>query len=217
MELIITAYPKSGITWFVHLLSDVLDLTQHDDPNAGAQGYWGLAGDKGIIRKVHQPNVNQFDDKQVIMLQRDPRDVMISAMYYRNHFDFDSALRALATPTMHEVGGEWKYEDYINSWLSTLNTRYEYLHSKPVGELSRLFRDLGVEVPEAKIQAAIDRQSFDNMRQAINNDHFMRLGKVGDWRNHFTKEQGRAFNEVLGEFMLKQGYVDNLDWWQEID
>ena len=219
IDLVATAYPKSGLTWLIHLLSDMLDLTQHNDPDAEVQGYWGDSGDNGFIRKHHTPNLGQYGNRQVIHLQRDPRDVIVSAMHYRKHLDFDFALLVLSSPAEHEAGGSWTYEAYLNSWLNSnyLSTRYEWLHSKPVEELGRIGQVLtGEEIPVPKIELAIERQSFPAMQGQINDDHFMRLGKVGDWRNHFTREQGKKFNDVLGEFMLEQGYIDNLDWWMEL-
>lgn len=219
IDLTVNAYPKSGLTWLVHLLSDMLDLTQHNDSNAEVQGYWGDGGDAGYIRKKHTPNLGQYTGRQVVHLMRDPRDVMVSAMHYRRHLDFDFALLVLASPAEHEAGGSWTYEEYLSSWLESSYPilRYERLHSNPLHELALVAEYLEMDIPVSKIKLAIKRQSFDNMRKQINDDHFMRLGKVGDWRNHFTKEQARKFNDILGEFMLAQGYVDSLDWWQEIE
>lgn len=216
VDLIANGYPKSGLTWLIHLLSDTFDLTQHNDPNAEVQGYWGDNGNNGIIRKRHTPNLGQYD--KVIHIQRDPRDVMVSAMHYRRHHDFDFALLVFASPIEHEIGGTWTYEEYLYSWINSNHfvTRYEWLHSKPVEELGRIADYIGIEVISDKITQAIERQSFEAMRQQLNDDHFMRLGQVGDWRNHFTREQGEKFNDLLGEFMLSQGYIDSLDWWMEL-
>jgi hypothetical protein len=55
------------------------------------------------------------------------------------------------------------------------------------------------------------------MTRQLNNDrHFMRKGVVGDWRNHFNRDQAKRFNDHFGEFMIKQGYVEDLEWWKDV-
>ena len=55
------------------------------------------------------------------------------------------------------------------------------------------------------------------MVQQLGGDrHFMRKGIVGDWRNHFDRETAKMFNDHFGQFMLEQGYVDDLEWWKDV-
>jgi hypothetical protein len=39
----------------------------------------------------------------------------------------------------------------------------------------------------------------------------MRKGVVDDWKNHFTYETRRLFNEYVGSALIKLGYEKNSD------
>lgn len=219
MELIVTAYPKSGVTWLIRLLSDTLDLLQCNVDEE--QGYWGEHGRNGIIRKRHTPYSPEYKNKLVIAGQRDPRDVIVSAAHYRGGQPIGDAIKTLLTPMNTTLGpqSEYTYVEYVSSWFgkATALTRYELLHERPVQELQRICQLVSGTTPsEAKIKLALKRQSFANM-QAKLGEHFCRKGVVGDWRNHFTKEDGRRLTEGIGEFMLEQGYIDSLNWWEELE
>ena len=42
-------------------------------------------------------------------------------------------------------------------------------------------------------------------------DH-IRKGVVGDWRNHFTRADARAFNAYAGEELVLAGYEEDRSW-----
>jgi len=41
---------------------------------------------------------------------------------------------------------------------------------------------------------------------------FMRKGIVGDWKNHFSKEARKLFDELAGEQLIMLGYEAGHDW-----
>lgn len=205
----VTAYPKSGITWLIRLLSDVLNSPVYDR-STDKHTWWG--GKKGgyVIHECHeyyQPKLH--DSKTIVFLQRDPRDVAISAWFYRGRkIPLEQSMRTM-----------WEgkhYADWVNSWLNpgliVTCTRYEWLTNELLA-LVYTITGLGLD---KRCQQAIENHSFENMSIQMNDSRFMRKGIVGDWKNHFTREIAQEFNEHLGEFMLKQNYIDNLDWWKEL-
>lgn len=221
-EVIVNAFPKSGVTWLVHLICDLLEGIHRDTEKMKPQSYDHPVTSDWIIRKNHYPYWSQaipiLKGKKVIFTQRDPRDVVVSAMFYRKAPGLDKAIDVLVSSD---------YVGWLESWLEpsqslkcklVMYTSYEAIQFDPIKELRGIIEELtGDWQTDDRINLALDRQSFDNMTHQLGGDtHFMRKGIVGDWRNHFTRSQAERFNEHFGEFMLRQGYVDDLEWWRDV-
>lgn len=217
-EILVTAYPKSGLTWLIHMLCDLLDSPQQDNEDDISR-YWGPGREGGyVIRKRHTPYKKTLEGKTVIFTQRDPRDVVVSSMFYRSNSE--AGLMANMGPML---ASEPVYTRWLGSWIKgrhyTAATRYELLHSNGAGELARLYQAITGEIPPAeKVGQVLSRQSFEKMKAQMDPvaPTFCRKGIVGDWRNHFTRELGRYFNQYMGGFMLGQGYINSLDWWEAL-
>ena len=220
-EVIINAYPKSGVTWLLHLICDLLEGQHQDTDQMEPLTYNHPITSDWIVRKNHYPHWNAatpyLKNKAVIFTQRDPRDVVVSAMFYRKQADLELAI---------EVMIKSDYVGWVESWLKPgelkvkqlITTSYEALHFQPEIELANIISELTGDPPTSeRIEQALNRQSFQNMVGQLGGDrHFMRRGIVGDWRNHFNQELAEWFNEHFGEFMIRQGYVDNLEWWESV-
>jgi len=220
-ELIVNAFPKSGTTWLLHLLCDLLEAQHKDTPQMEPLSYGHPVSGEWTVRKNHYPYWEQVipivKGKIVVMSQRDPRDIVVSAMFYRKTTDLEAAI---------DVMIQSQYVEWVGSWVAPLEalkcklvkTSYENLHARPVGQLRNIvFEVSGETLSNERIKEAIERQSFENMVIQLKGDrHFMRKGIVGDWRNHFTRGLARKFNDHFGQFMLEQGYVDSLEWWKDV-
>lgn len=224
--VIINAYPKSGVTWLLRLVCDLLEGIHQDTPQMEPLSYGHPVTSDWIVQKAHYPYwehaIPHLKGKIVVVTQRDPRDIVVSAMHYRGTSDLDLAISVMTAPKR-------SYAKWVESWLAPAQlkvkkliiTRYERLHSQPYTELKGIVNhlfDKSLATPSDKrIQEAVERQSFENMRKTYNDGgHFMRKGIVGDWKNHFNREQAKRFNVHFGQFMLEQGYVDNLEWWKDV-
>lgn len=228
-EVLVNAFPKSGVTWLLHLICDLLEGQHQDTPKMEPLTYDHPITSDWVIRKAHYPYWEQaiphLKGKTVVLTQRDPRDIVVSAMFYRKAPDLDKAIGVLVKSN---------YVDYLESWLKPVEplrvkklivTRYESLHQGH-SELARIFVSItntpldGCLIPDEVVERAKiahSRQFFDNMVKQLGDDrHFMRKGIVGDWHNHFTREQAKYFNIHFGEFMLEQGYIDDLEWWKDV-
>ncbi|XP_034551569.1 cytosolic sulfotransferase 2-like [Notolabrus celidotus] len=114
--------------------------------------------------------------------------------------------------------GSWF--DHVNGWWEKKQTHpkilylfYEDLIEDSSREIDRLCSFLGLSCSVEEKQSVLTQIKFDNMKQnKMTNystvtvmDHkvspFMRKGKVGDWRNHFTVAQDEQFNEVYKQRM----------------
>ncbi|HWS23057.1 MAG TPA: sulfotransferase [Anaerolineales bacterium] len=95
--------------------------------------------------------------------------------------------------------------------------RYEDLLREPFAEMSSLWKSFGVEVDSALEQAIIAEaaENPDEQWQAQKNDSiasFLPKGKVGNWKNMFTKADQALFKSIAGKTLIEWGYEKDLDW-----
>lgn len=207
-DIIVVAQPRSGITWLNKLLGDALSsgLVAYDRDGIDPPLFFGPRQDGDyLIRKSHYA---QSYNAPVVFLQRDPRDVAVSRMHYRKMTDLGAVIK-----TMHTYES-WMQEMESHGW--TVKTSYEMLHESPAGELDRIIAIVTGKIITWKWGHKVsERQHIDNVRKE--HPHSVRKGIVGDWKNHFTCALGEQITELLGDFMLEQGYITGLDWWKELD
>lgn len=222
-QVLVNAYPKSGVTWLLRLVCDLLEARHQDTSQMSPLSYGHPVRDGWVVKKTHYPYwqhaIPILKGKIVVVTHRDPRDVVCSAMFYRKTTDLKLAINVMAS-------SKRSYAEWINSWIEPVEplkckrilTSYERLHSEPLKQLRYIIFEIsGETLPDERINEAIDRQSFKNMRKSYNDGgHFMRKGIVGDWRNHFDRETAQIFNDHFGEIMLLQGYIDDLEWWKDV-
>ena len=128
-EVIVSAYPKSGVTWLMHLICDLLEGRHQDTQQMTPLSYDHPVTSDWLIRKNHYPywsqTIHYVMGKMVVMSQRDPRDVVVSAMLYRKTTDLKQAIGVMI---------QSHYVDYLESWLKPVEplkvaklivTRYE--------------------------------------------------------------------------------------------
>ncbi|XP_067448704.1 cytosolic sulfotransferase 2-like [Thunnus thynnus] len=156
-------------------------------------------------------------NSKIIYVARNAKDSAVSYFHFDRMNkvqpepgDWNSFLQRFIEGQM--VFGSW-YE-HVRVWWEKKKTSsnilylfYEDLIEDTERELSRLCSFLGLSPSEELKKQVIEKVLFDNMKKnkMVNgsNDEvfdfkispFMRKGKVGDWRNHFTVEQNEQFDE----------------------
>ena len=186
-EIIVNSWSRSGTTWLIHLLSDLLASPQQDLPNGKIIGCWGPhCNGNYVIRKRHAKYHSRYRGKTVVLIHRDVCGIVVSTAFYLN-ISFNEAIGMMSG-----------YNNWLKSWLkhATVITRYEDLNDYQ--ELKRITYQLtGLKVSTAKVRAAMRRQNFENMTRQLNDTHFMRRGMVGDWRNYLSKKQVKQLYDLL--------------------
>jgi hypothetical protein len=180
----------------------------------------GHAGGSGLrFVKNHQPSrhIAGLSVGGAVLLVRDPRDAIYSSYRYFHNFarfwwpDGDKAqgtfgeyLDGLGVNDEPPIQG---WVDFYRAWYATLPTlprhaivRFEDLKADPVAVVADLLRSLDVPRPEASINRAVERSSFEYMRahekqivagQAVDGASVadrslvMQRGKVNEWREWF--------------------------------
>ncbi|XP_037777501.1 luciferin sulfotransferase-like isoform X1 [Penaeus monodon] len=152
---------------------------------------------------------------KILYVCRDPRDVCIS--YYFHSVKLDGYTGQLEdfvelfledmitwSPFWSHVLDFWRmrHENYI------LFLRFEEMKEDLPAVVRKVANFLGKAVTEEEVEKLADHCSFGSMsmNKAVNNEDiiapssertknikFMRKGQVGDWKNHLTEEQVKAF------------------------
>jgi Sulfotransferase domain len=168
-------------------------------------------------------------DVKFVNLTRDGRDVIVSgAAQWLNHrlqqappdgrVAFENALKGR---TILPDDFEMFLEYWLDSARAGLNARGKFRHylhvryedfiADPEVQTKALFDFLGLEASNGVVRSCMSAAAFDKLsggRQSgvEDNGSFFRKGAVGDWRNWFSEEQERRFQEWAGDLMRGLGY-----------
>jgi hypothetical protein len=108
------------------------------------------------------------------------------------------------------------------SWIATADShtdllfRYEQLLADDQAGYKRIFRHLGLAVPDEVRERIVAANRFESRtgRQRGEEDaaNHRRKGVAGDWRNHFSPRVVEAFKVKYGQHLIDTGYESNLEW-----
>lgn len=226
-DAFIVSYPKCGRTWVRLMLGHYMLDGARGDPlelKRIAQGRPGLprltiSHDDYPHWKPTENIVAQkgaYRDKSVVLLVRDPRDVIVSYFFqYTKRGDAqkacDSFSGTMSDFVRHPIGGIANIVRFYNVWAANRATpkafllqRYEDYHANPREAFDELRAFLGVpDHGAAALEATIAYGRFDNMRRlevtgALNNARLLaaadrdpealktRKGAVGGFRDYLS-------------------------------
>ncbi len=99
-----------------------------------------------------------------------------------------------------------RYEDMIEDMSSVLSSLFRFCHANPSQTL---------------IAECIEASSFKTMSQGRQRGEnspgsHIRKGVVGDWKNYFTRRDGRVFHELAGDQLLSFGYETEARWFEPL-
>jgi hypothetical protein len=216
-DALLVSYPKCGRTWLTMLLGRVLAL------QAGLDEVDYLANDlpwaEGLprIRISHDDNPHwktarrlarskrRYRGKKVVLLVRDPRDVVVSMYFERSRRE--RAYSGTLHEFLHESRGSLAtILAYYNVWAREHGqagnfclVRYEDLKRDAAGEVARILRFLGVQVSGAHLQDAVQFASFENMR-AMEAGDVLKSGRLRA-RDPNDKESFKTRKAKVGGFV----------------
>lgn len=180
-----------------------------------------------------EPLIPVAATRAVLYIVRNPLDVAVSFAFHAG-FDFDTSIGNLADrdyafssgtaqlpPQLRQRLSSWS--GHAASWidapgLNRLVVRYEDMVVSPHDTFSRAARFLGLPAEAAGVSAALERSSFERLREEEERngfvekprrtERFFREGRVGGWHSHLTAAQAGRIVADHRDMMLRLGYLD---------
>jgi hypothetical protein len=248
------SFPKSG----THLLTQVLQGLARIGPavDSGLAAVVTFEGESGRLRSEDEilgdlrrllpgdiafghlhalPRVVDFlcqDGFAPYFILRDPRDVVVSHVYYVTEMEtshihhryyreelhtFEERLKASivgrADEALHFPDIRARFQPYLG-WLErseVLVLRFEDFITQREETLGRI---LDHAVRRGFVPAVSREQALQTLSESIRPERSptFRSGKAGGWKIHFNDEAKRLFKEVAGDLLLRLGYEQGYDW-----
>jgi Sulfotransferase domain len=199
----VVSFPKSGRTW-LHVMLARLALGAQVPFALDVPGVLFTHDDADKPALPLRDDFQRYADRKVVLLVRDPRDILVSYFAHRTRRDrtYDGTLSAFvrepgygAERIMAFLAAWWRHRTVPRDFLLM---RYEDLHAEPCKELERLARFLRLPDGQAEIQDAAAFAAFDRMAQmeragafsdkrlraadaADQESYKVRRGEVGGW------------------------------------
>jgi hypothetical protein len=234
----VVSYPKSGRTWLRTLvgkalcdnfgLDEALILGKFNGDEAPGLPALSYTHDGcGYSKHRHYTEIatdkSEYKKKKVILLVRDPRDVLVS-FYLHLSRRSDLYRGSLSEFVRDDHYGIRKIIAFYNAWHANLDVprdtlvlRYEQMHADPEGNLRAALTFIGIrDIPDATIKNAVEFASFGNMKKLEGTQYFsnkklrpgnaedaeswkVRRGVVGGYTTYLDAEDCRYVEDALRE------------------
>jgi len=216
-DFILASFPKSGNTWVSFLIANIyneisgkFDEVDFHNIHEFHPELRNIDKHKSILPGLPQVILShsQFKRpfKNVILMLRDPWDVMLSYHQYLNGERLKRlSLSEVITHNRYGIRALVKHNNsFIRNCKNILMVSYERLHDDPLREVGRLISFLGLEVDNDIIRASIRKSDFKSMREVE-----LRKGrKFGTPGFVFTRKgevgEGR---QIIGEIEDMNSYI----------
>jgi hypothetical protein len=162
--------------------------------------------------------VEALPESGVVLLVRDPRDVVASALdaaqkgmwqgeVWRGMYDVGEAredpdafvAHAAGSYLRHVGGAKSAYEAHRGRKALV---RYEDLRENPVPTLGSLYAELKLPIDEEEISNAVEKHAWENVPQAERGEgKFYRKARPGGWREDLSPEQAAAVERITAPLL----------------
>lgn len=176
--------------------------------------------------------------RATVFVYRDPRDMIISHIFYATQMHPRHWMRRYYTEQLHsmeerinaaisgvqEPGCELtaineRYAGYLG-WLeqpAVLCLRFEDLileREAALGSLLDYLVGRGFTLCLPRAESRTEQEAIGALGQAIapRKSGTFRKGQPGNWREHFTEENKTLFKEKAGDLLIRLGYEKDHDW-----
>jgi hypothetical protein len=245
-DVYLLSYPKCGRTWLTLQIGRA--ISQHygvEVPNLLKLSSFGeqipevphirlTHDDQPHRKRPHELSTTRekLAGKKVILMVRDPRDVIVSYYHHKSHREplrdfwwFQGKRKethsrfqgTLADFLEQEIGGFDTLLRYYQVWLEARHTpkdfmllRYEDMQADPAGQLRRVLDFMGLtQITEAEVKEAVEYASFHNMRKIEAGEEVksfkLKAGDVND-PNSYKVRRGKVggFRDELTPAQIAQ-------------
>lgn len=215
----VLGFPKSGTSWVCQVVADYLRLPF-------PQNSLFPIGCPAVVHGHERCHVSYA---RAVYVMRDGRDALAS-MYFHlqgrdgakeySEADFEGFVQSqLRKP----VGAHVDWGKHVRSyWELPANhgmvlLRYESILQDPVTAFSNAIEGVTGEPADLeRLVQTVEKFDFSRQRGAAGKKEsrasYLRKGKSGDWRNHFTPRAKELFANACGEMLIRAGYEIDEAW-----
>jgi hypothetical protein len=207
-------------------LPDKAILTNIQRMCPGDIGYGYIGAQEPFVSALTAPG------RATVFVYRDPRDMIISHIFYATQMHEGHWMHRYYTETLHTMEGRieaailgvqepgseltpihLRYAGYIG-WLDqpqALCLRFEDLILDREAALNRLLDYLAGRGFTLKVSR---REAIKVLQEAISpkKSGTFRKGKPGNWREYFSEKNKKLFKATAGDLLIRLGYEKDADW-----
>ena len=246
-DIWVVCYPKSGTQWTSQIVRLILNKGQDDGGTLSDAVPWVEA-----FTEEYRVNINEkpsprafrshFIYEQMpcgppdstpckyIYVARNPKDVLVSAFFYRKGFKSTEKLTweehfedFIAGTIGHNFGD---YFQNVLSWWrqrhhdNILFLKFEDMKRDLSGTVAIIAKFIGQDIGQGLIDDIAEKSTFDNMKAdntvRLGYPHelrsseatcFFRKGAVGDWKTYLTDEQSARIDKDCEEKLKPAGLI----------
>lgn len=245
-DAVCISIPKCGRTWLKVFLKAYFSALENEEFAVKYRGQFDFRFTHDLQEHISRADLRQKllgkhllpkkvrYSKPVIMLARDPRDVVVSLYFHltKRSKILDCPISEMLRHPAHGIRPiVWIMNTWMKEWEGNDKFRvfhYEDFHADTDKSFREVLNFLGFQdIDEEKFAEAIKMSSFDNMRKIessgtadshsmqpgdVNDEesYKVRKGKIGGYRDYLSKDDIAYLNQIIAELDPRLGYCQEI-------